>query len=156
VPSPGAAPVRHRSIESLPPSRVDESLLRGLRVLVVDDEEDALMLLETALTQHGADVTTASNAADALAAIERHPPDMLLSDIGMPYEDGYSLIREVRSRPHARGGGIPAIAITAYASASDRLAVEAAGFQAHIAKPFEVSEVARLVAALGHATGSRS
>jgi signal transduction histidine kinase/ActR/RegA family two-component response regulator len=157
VPSSSAARAPHRSIESLPPPRVDESLLHGLRVLVVDDEEDARMLLETALTQHGADVTTAASAADALAAIERHPPDMLLSDIGMPNEDGYSLIRDVRARPHARGGNIPAIAITAYASAGDRLAVEAAGFQAYIAKPFEVLEVAHLVAALGHSTtGSRS
>ena len=155
VPARGAALAPHRSSQSLPPSRVDESLLRGLRVLVVDDEEDARVLLETALRQHGADVTTASSAADALAEIERHPPDMLLSDIGMPHEDGYFLIREVRARPHASGGGIPAIAITAYATASDRLAVEAAGFQAHVAKPFELSEVAHLVAALGHATGSR-
>jgi len=156
VPARGAALVPHRSSQSLPPSRVDESLLRGLRVLVVDDEEDARVLLETALTQHGADVTTASSAADALAEIERHPPDMLLSDIGMPHEDGYFLIREVRARPHASGGGIPAIAITAYATASDRLAVEAAGYQAHVAKPFELSEIAQLVAALGHTTGSRS
>jgi signal transduction histidine kinase/ActR/RegA family two-component response regulator len=156
VPSRGAVPAPHRSSQSLPPSRVDGSLLRGLRVLVVDDEEDARVLLETALTQHGADVTTASSAADALAEIERHPPDMLLSDIGMPHEDGYFLIREVRARPHASGGSIPAIAITAYATASDRLAAEAAGFQAHVAKPFELSEVAQLVAALGHATGSRS
>jgi CheY-like chemotaxis protein len=156
VPSPDEAPVPHRTIGSLPSSRVDESLLRGLRVLVVDDEEDARVLLETALTQHGADVTTASNAADALAEIERHPPDMLLSDIGMPNQDGYALIREVRARPHANGGGIPAIAITAYASAGDRLAVEAAGFQAHIAKPFEVADVAHLVAALGHSSHSRS
>ena len=81
---------------------------------------------------------------------------MLLSDIGMPHEDGYFLIREVRARPHASGGGIPAIAITAYATASDRLAVEAAGYQAHVAKPFELSEIAQLVAALGHTTGSRS
>ena len=102
VPSRGAALAPHRSSQSLPPSRVDESLLRGLRVLVVDDEEDARVLLETALTQHGADVTTASSAADALAEIERHPPDMLLSDIGMPHEDGYFLIREVRARPYYR------------------------------------------------------
>jgi len=144
-----------RWLEPQPPSKIDRSLLRGLRVLVVDDEEDARALLETALRQYGAEVLTASNAADALAEIERHHPDVLVSDIGMPVEDGHSLIRKLRLRPVSKGGGIPAIAITAYASISDRLAAEAAGFQAHIAKPFEIAEVANLTASLGNPSQSR-
>jgi signal transduction histidine kinase/ActR/RegA family two-component response regulator len=146
----------HRHLaESLPPAQIDGSLLRGLRVLVVDDEADARMLLETGLSQYGAEVTTAANASDALAEIERRPPHVVLSDIAMPNEDGLSLIRKLRARPDSSGGDIPAIAITAYASASDRQATEAAGFQAHVAKPFEVAEVATLMAMLSHAS-SRS
>jgi CheY-like chemotaxis protein len=122
----------------------------------VDDEEDARMLLETALTRYGADVTTATSAAEALAQIERRRPDVLLSDISMPNEDGHALIRKLRARPHSKGGAIPAVAITAYASVGDGRAAEAAGFQAHLAKPFEPSEVAALTAVLGHAATSRS
>ena len=142
--------------EVLPASRVDSTLLRGLRVLVVDDETDARVLLQTALAQYGARVSTAASVAEALAEIEQHPPDVLLSDIGMPNEDGYSLIRQLRGRPRSEGGAIPAVAVTAYASVKDGLAAEAAGFQAHIAKPFEPSDVASLVALLGHPTGGSS
>ena len=157
VPASGDVVVHGRSpVESQPATKIDKSLLRGLHVLVVDDEEDARILLETALTQYGARVTTATSAAEALAHIERRPPDVLLSDISMPNEDGHSLIRQVRARPHSKGGAIPAVAITAYASIGDGRAAEAAGFQAHLAKPFEPSEVAALTAVLGHAAASRS
>ncbi len=127
-------------------------LLDAVRVLVVDDEDDARVLLETALRQYGAQVATAANADDAMAEIDRQRPDVLLSDIGMPNEDGYSLLKRLRARPAARGGTIPAVAVTAYASAQDRRAAEAAGFQAHVAKPFEPAEFARLVASLGRGT----
>jgi signal transduction histidine kinase/ActR/RegA family two-component response regulator len=128
---------------------VDGDLLRNLRVLVVDDEEDARLLLQATLLQYGAEVITASSVAEAIAALDRETPDVMLSDVGMPHEDGYSLIRRVRARPAQDGGGIPAIAITAYASAADRLATLTAGYQAHVAKPFEPREVASLVAELG-------
>jgi signal transduction histidine kinase/ActR/RegA family two-component response regulator len=139
-----------------PAEPVDLSPLRHLRVLVVDDEEDARVLLQTALAQYGADVITASSVADAFAAIDRSAPDVLLSDIGMPYEDGYALIRRLRARPAARGGSTPAIAVTAYASAGDRSATEAAGYQAHVAKPYDPAEIAQLVARLGGVAHSRS
>jgi signal transduction histidine kinase/ActR/RegA family two-component response regulator len=134
---------------ALPPAEFDASLLRDVRVLVVDDEEDARVLLETTLTQYGAEVTTAASVAEAFAAIDRRAPDVLLSDVGMPHEDGYSLIRRLRARGAAAGGEIPAIAVTAYASVNDRLAAVANGYSAHIAKPFEPHEVATLVAQLG-------
>ena len=124
---------------------VDESLLRGVNVLVVDDDEDARLLLQMTLSRYGAVVTTAGSARDALAAIERTAPHVVLSDIGMPQEDGYDLLRQLRARPADRGGMIPAVAVTAYASASDRSSTQAAGYQAHVAKPFEPDDVARLV-----------
>ena len=123
-------------------------LLQGVRVLVVDDQDDARALLDTALTAHGASVRTAASADEALAAIDDRLPDVLLSDIGMPHTDGFELIRLLRARPTAAGGAIPAIAITAYASLRDRHDAKAAGFQLHIAKPFEPDEVARAVARL--------
>jgi CheY-like chemotaxis protein len=127
---------------------VDGGLLRDVRILVVDDEEDARVLLRTALAAYGADVAIAASTPEAIAEIERRVPDVILSDIGMPHEDGYSLIRRIRALAASQGGGIPAIAITAYASQSDRVAAEAAGFQAHVAKPYEPSAVAALVARL--------
>ena len=122
------------------------TFLRDVYVLVVDDEEDARALLETALTGFGAEVTTVATVDEALKEIDRHAPDVLLSDIGMPLEDGYALIQQLRARPAARGGSIPAIAVTAYASSRDRRLAEAAGYQDHIAKPFEPADVARAVA----------
>ena len=147
VMSPASRPITDAPIAALPPSSIDSSLLRNVRVLVVDDEEDTRMLLLLALSQYGAEVFTASNADDAMAEIERHKPDVLLSDIGMPHEDGYTLIRRVRAQP-SRGANIVAVALTAYATDQDRSDAMAAGFQAHVAKPFEPYEVARLVARL--------
>ncbi len=124
---------------------LDPSLLNGVDVLVVDDDEDARLLLQMALSQYGAAVTTAASAREALQAIDRALPDVVLSDIGMPQEDGYDLMRRLRARPAAQGGTIPAVAVTAYASATDRSSTQAAGYQAHVAKPFEPGDVARLV-----------
>jgi signal transduction histidine kinase/CheY-like chemotaxis protein len=145
---------RDPSVTAAPASVLDGELLRDLHVLVVDDEEDARLLLETALTQYGASVTLAASAAEAVKVLDALQPDVLLSDIGMPHEDGYALVRRLRMRPAADGGTIPAVAITAYASAGDRLAAYDAGFQAHIAKPFDPADVARLVDQLAH--GRRS
>jgi signal transduction histidine kinase/ActR/RegA family two-component response regulator len=142
--------VTHDSgIAPLPAMPVDRALLRGLHVLVVDDDEDARALLETALTRFGARVDVASGVAEAWTALERRRPDVLLSDIGMPTEDGYALIRQLRTRPPSVGGDIPAVAVTAYASADDEAAAVAAGYQAHIAKPIDPAHVARIVATLG-------
>jgi signal transduction histidine kinase len=154
LPSVLAAPAAHEThdpfLAPLPLVRSNVRLLDGLHVLVVDDEEDARDLLATALAQYGAEVRTAACAATAWREIENRLPDVVLSDIGMPDEDGYTLVRRLRSR--SRGSRIPAVAITAYASDADRRAAQSAGFQAHVTKPFEPSELARLVAALGRSS----
>ena len=129
-------------------TEIDRDLLRDVHVLVVDDEADARDLMEMVLSEYGAIVTTVGSAAAALAEVDRRVPDVLLSDVGMPREDGYALIRRLRSRPAERGGAIPAIAVTAYAAASDRASALAAGYEAHVAKPFEPEALAQAVAML--------
>ncbi|HVY05330.1 MAG TPA: response regulator [Burkholderiales bacterium] len=119
--------------------------LSGTKLLVVDDDEDARDILATVLRQAGANVTTASGAAEALAQLDREVPTVLLSDIGMPGQDGYSFIRAVRGRPADKGGTVPAIALTAYARSDDRFRALASGFQMHLAKPVEVSELLSVV-----------
>lgn len=113
------------------------SPLRGVRVLVVEDEADARDFLTAALQQWGAVVTAAASTREALQCLSQVQPQVLLSDIGMPEEDGYVLIREVRSLPADQGGAIPAIAVTAYARQEDRLRAIQAGFQRHLAKPID-------------------
>lgn len=120
--------------------------LEGLNILVVDDEADARVLMTAILGQYGANVTSAGSANDAIALLRQSPTDLLVSDIGMPEQDGYSLIRQVRER----GIKIPAIALTAYARVEDRILALSAGFQMHIAKPIETAE---LVAAIANLTG---
>ena len=136
-------------------TEIDHDVLRDVHVLVVDDEADARDLMEMVLSEYGAIVTAVDSAAAALAEIDRRVPDVLLSDVGMPREDGYDLIRRLRSRPAERGGGIPAIAVTAYASASDRESALATGYEAHVAKPFEPEALAQAVAMLCRAQTRR-
>ena len=124
------------------------SLLDGVRVLVVEDEEDTRELLLASLRQCGAEVTAASSVAEALASLDRTLPDVLVSDLAMPDEDGYSLIRKVRSRDPEAGGKIPAAALTAYARAEDRVRALASGFQRHLPKPVEPADLITLVASL--------
>ncbi|HZS45143.1 MAG TPA: response regulator [Blastocatellia bacterium] len=115
--------------------------LQGVRVLVVDDEPDALDMLKTVLLHCGAEVSTASDASGALDQLQNLLPDVLVSDIGMPGEDGYVLINKVRGLPEERGGRTPAIALTAYAREEDRHRALSEGFQLHLAKPIEPSIV---------------
>jgi PAS domain S-box-containing protein len=110
-------------------------VLQGLRIVVIDDDEDAREVIADVLREAGATVETATNAADGLALLERDPPHILISDIGMPDEDGYSLLRKVRALPPERGGDVPAIALTAFARPEDFRRALDAGFQLHIAKP---------------------
>jgi two-component system CheB/CheR fusion protein len=121
--------------------------LAGLRILAVDDEIDTLDLLKFALENYGAEILTVTSVAEALTALTRNPNqyDLLLSDIGMPSEDGYFLIQQVRSLDAESGGQIPAIALTAYASEQDRQKAIEAGFQAHITKPVEPVQLALLI-----------
>jgi PAS domain S-box-containing protein len=121
------------------------AILNGLRVLVVDDEEDALHLIKTVLESQGAEVTAAGSAREALSALERETPDVLISDIGMPDEDGFALIRQVRERSTAQGGEIPAAAVSAYVGEDNRRQALAAGFQLHVAKPVDPEELIEVV-----------
>jgi signal transduction histidine kinase len=122
--------------------------LNGVSVLVVDDDEDAREILATVLIQAGASVTKAADTAEALAHLAHEVPTILLSDIGMPGQDGYAFIRELRRRDADKGGRVPAVALTAYARSDDRFRALASGFQMHIAKPVEVSELLAIVANL--------
>jgi len=122
--------------------------LRGLRVLVVDDEPDARRLIATILRECGCEVTTAGSVQEALTSFRENPPEVLLSDVAMPGEDGYALIRLVRALSPGGGGDIPAAAITAYASAEDRRQLLNAGFSIHLPKPIHPAEVVAVTATL--------
>jgi signal transduction histidine kinase len=122
--------------------------LDGVRVLIVDDDEDTRELIALMLAEHGAAVSCATSAAEALDVFGERPPDVLLSDIGMPDVSGYALVRRVRSLPGDQGGKTPAIALTAYARAEDGQLAFAAGFQAHVTKPVDPDGLIALVANL--------
>jgi signal transduction histidine kinase/CheY-like chemotaxis protein len=122
--------------------------LDGLRVLVVDDEPDAREMLGTMLSSAGAEVELALSAADALGRLSSVAPDVLISDVGMPGDDGYSLIRRVRDGG-SRFARVPALALTAYASPEDARRAVLAGFQKHLSKPVEPAMLTAVVAALG-------
>jgi len=120
--------------------------LNGLRVLVVDDDADTLEILDIVLKQYGATVQTAASSAAALEVFRRWKPDVLISDIGMPVEDGFTFIAKIRALSPDEGGGVPAAALTAYAAEKDRLEALAAGYQIHIAKPIDPATLAATVA----------
>jgi len=124
--------------------------LSGVSVLVVDDEEDARQLLKSILSKAGADVRMAKSAKEALLNIKTEIPAVLVSDIGMPEEDGYFLIGAVRALSANEGGKVPAVALTAYTRAEDRIRSLAAGFQMHISKPADSLELLMVVASLAH------
>jgi hypothetical protein len=113
--------------------------------MVVDDDRDTRELIGATLGYYGADVTVADSGAEALALLPEVRPDVLLSDIGMSGEDGYSFIRRVRTLSPERGGLVPAVAVTAYAAAGDRARAVTSGFQLHVSKPFDPIELARTV-----------
>ena len=122
--------------------------LAGLKVLVVDDEADTRELIREVLKECGSEVILSRSVAEALEALEQHKPDILISDLGMPDEDGYSLISKIRALPTERGGHIPAAALTAYARAEDRMRVLRSGFQFHLPKPVDSAELVTVVASL--------
>lgn len=126
--------------------------LEGLRVLVVDDEADARELLSVILGQCGATVTPVGSVAEALDEIEKARPNILLSDIEMPGEDGYLLIRKLREQERKNGGRIPAAALTAHARVEDRMRALSAGFDTHVAKPVEPVELVTVIASLARRT----
>ena len=122
--------------------------LAGVKVVIVDDEPDALHLLAELLRDEGAEVREASSAVEALAAIERELPDVLVSDIAMPEQDGYQLIRSIRALPPLRGGATPAVALTAYARDTDRARALDDGFDRHLAKPVDPEDLMTMILGL--------
>ena len=126
--------------------------LTGIRILTVDDDPDARELLTVLLTQYGASVLTVVSAAEVLAALITFHPDVLISDIGMPEVDGYTLIQQIRRLPPQQGGQTPAIALTAYAREDDSRRALASGFQRHVTKPLDPEQLVQAVMALAHKT----
>jgi CheY-like chemotaxis protein/nitrogen-specific signal transduction histidine kinase len=134
-------------------SFTDAIMLDGLRVMIVDDEAETRDLLTALLTRRGAEVKACASAAEALEGIGRWRPSVLVSDIGMPDEDGYALIGKLRALGPERGGRIPAVALTAYARSEDRTRALASGFQAHVPKPIEAGELVVVIASLAGRLG---
>jgi signal transduction histidine kinase/CheY-like chemotaxis protein len=122
--------------------------LNGIRILVVDDEPDAREMLRTVLEELGADVITASSANDAIDVLPTWKPNVLVSDIGMPEEDGYVLIKRVRGLSAEVGGNIPAIALTGYVRVEERMRALEAGYQMFVPKPVDVDELATIIVSL--------
>ena len=127
-------------------------MLTGLRILIVDDEEEARDLIATILRKYGATVTVATSSADAFSKLTNAKSherfDLLVSDIGMPDEDGYSLIRRIRRKDAQQGGQTPAVALTVYGRATDRIRALESGFQMHVPKPVEPAELMMVIASL--------
>ncbi|WP_437910795.1 PAS domain S-box protein [Sorangium sp. So ce327] len=130
--------------------------LAGMRVLVVDDQPDAREVAQRVLEECEATVTTAGSAAEALAILSQDRPDVIVSDLGMPGEDGFQLIRRVRGLGEARGGATPAVALSALARAEDKARALGAGYQAHVAKPLDPAELVGVIAALAKDRASQT
>jgi K+-sensing histidine kinase KdpD/ActR/RegA family two-component response regulator len=132
--------------ESFPEGKPGQAIrLEGVHVLVVDDESDSREVMAQALEDCGATVTLAENARDALDILERSEVDVLLADVAMPDEDGYTLIRKIRASAAGRVAAIPAAAVTAHAREDERRLALSAGFHLHLAKPFEIAQLTRTV-----------
>ena len=138
--------VKAEEAKGVAATRGTHQLLSGLRVLVVDDDADTLQLMTTALSSRQATVTAVSSAGEAIEAIKANRPDVLVSDIAMPDEDGYGLIRRIRSLEDHSSALIPAVAITAYAKEEDRHRALTSGYQIYLAKPIELTELVSVVA----------
>jgi PAS domain S-box-containing protein len=147
--APVAAP--SRSAISSRARKSEPADLNGCLVLIVDDEPDARILIQTVLEHSGARVAAAASAAEAIALLENEVPTVLVSDIGMPGENGYDLMRRIRALPGERGGKVPSIALTAYARTEDRMQALSAGFMVHLAKPVDPAKLTAAVAALAAA-----
>jgi PAS domain S-box-containing protein len=155
-PEPGEGAVFKVDLPVRPAPRPDEGpspaarqvSLQGLDVLLVEDDEDARVLIEMMLGRAGATVRSAGSSAQGLSLFHDQRPDVLVSDIGMADESGYDLLTRIRERPVSEGGLVPAIALTAYARPEDRIRALSAGFQVHLAKPVQAVDLVAAVAAL--------
>jgi PAS domain S-box-containing protein len=135
-----------KQTKNLESDRTEPALnLKGMKILAIDDEVDSLEILTTILNTYGADISGVTSASEALLLLDRLSPDLLISDIGMPEMDGLTLIREIRNLPPEKGRNINAIALTAYASQSDREQALAAGYQAYLTKPINLEELLAVV-----------
>jgi CheY-like chemotaxis protein len=130
--------------------------LQGVRVLVVEDEEDAREFVGALLESRGASVRLTASAAEAYVSLDEGVPDVILSDIGMPDEDGYSFARRLRTFPRERGGVTPIVALTAYASAQDRRRAIEAGYDYHLPKPVDTEELIRVLDRLAREPSARA
>ncbi len=141
--------------ENKVPTVMTGNILRGLRILVVDDEPDSRELVATILKRCGGEVRCSKSAADAIRAFKEWHPDLLISDIAMPNEDGFILLKKLRSLKSKRAKQIPAVALSAYASDEDRSLALEKGFQLHLPKPIEPDDlVTSIAAALGREVSS--
>ena len=130
------------------PQQVEFNSLSGITILAVDDEADARQIVKLVLEEHGAVVDTAASAGEGLELLKQRRYNVILSDLGMPDEDGYTFIGKVRELGSDRGGNTPAAALTAFARSDDRTRIFKAGYQMHIAKPVEPVELVASVATL--------
>jgi CheY-like chemotaxis protein len=146
----------HPSADALASTDLEMADLTGIRVLLVDDDADALQMAKDALFYSGARVVTASNGPAALSALDTHSFDCAILDIGMPDLDGYQLLKRIRQRSDERQGRLPAAALTAYARTADRTRSLKAGFQMHLSKPVQPTELAAAVLVLAGVQGARS
>ncbi|HLL54902.1 MAG TPA: ATP-binding protein [Myxococcaceae bacterium] len=155
LPIAQAAPVSEEEDleDSVPPGPVPPPDLTGVRVLVVDDKPDAREVLVAALQQYGANVIAAASTAEALGTLERFEPRVLVSDLGMPGEDGYSLLRQVRALSREELGRVPVVALTGFAGSAERARALEAGFQSHVAKPVDPLALAKVVSRLARGGG---
>ncbi|HWW84879.1 MAG TPA: ATP-binding protein, partial [Vicinamibacterales bacterium] len=140
----------HEGWQGVPPPN-----LAGVRVLAVDDDGDALMMIREILESTGAEVTTLDSGPDALSAVELKPPDVIIADLGMPGMDGFELISQIRRSPRPALRAIPAAALTAFARSEDRARALRAGFHIHLGKPVDPLELMAAIAALAGRTGTR-
>jgi CheY-like chemotaxis protein len=130
------------------PAPIDTTSLDGVRVLVVDDDEDNRLVVRRLLAAHGAEVSMAGSTAEAVERCERFRPHVLLTDLGMPNQDGFDLLSQVRAWEAASGHTVAAAALTALTRAEDRRRAMSAGFQVHVTKPVEPPELLAVVAGL--------
>lgn len=148
LPEPLVLPTERSRMNAVRTPRPDADDLAGIRILVVDDDPDARDLVAHILSQQGASIVTAASALKALALLEDCRPDIIISDIGMPDVDGYDFMRQVRMLGEARGGQVPALALTAFTRSDDRMRALRAGFTSYMSKPVEPPELLAAVARL--------
>jgi CheY-like chemotaxis protein len=129
--------------------------LEGVTIVLAEDDDDSREMLRLALEERGASLRCVTNSSAALDAIREQPPDVVVSDIGMPGEDGHAFMRKLRALPPSRGGRTPAVALTAYAERNDRLKSVYAGFHYHLTKPVDADKLVEILVGLVRLTRTR-